>query len=92
MKKKIIILLSIATAVVIGSNFHLSHNKNLKTKLLLSNAEALANPDDGTTEKKYRYDDGHGDCYIYVGGAYAKGTPVVCWNGDEHPVCVTCKL
>lgn len=92
MKKKIIFLAAIALLTLVVTNVNLDHYKNLKGKILLSNAEALATPDDGTSEKKFRYDDGNGECYIYVGGAYAKGTPVICWNGDEHPVCVACKL
>lgn len=68
--------------------------KKSKVEMLLTNVEALANGvDNPDSDKKYRYQDRmSGECTIYVGGAYAKGTPIDCYSGDDHPVCSTCRL
>ena len=66
---------------------------NAKTDIFLRNIEALANDDETGGEKIYRYDVFLSqECLIYVGGAYAKGKKVNCYNGTDHPVCVDCQL
>lgn len=53
--------------------------------------EALAQ--EPSAEKKYRYQSWDSDiCYVYVGGAYAKGKKITCWDGSDHPICVDCSL
>jgi len=73
--------------------------------MALKNVLALADPGDGEDgeepdpgedddgeEKKFRYVTWDRECYVYVGGAYAKGKEVTCWDGSDHPVCVVCQL
>lgn len=92
MKKKIfggMIVLAIAAVAAFNVNFNLQNNQF--ASLTLANVEALAEESGG--EKKYRYDTVFNDeCYVYVGGAYAKGKKVTCWPGSDHPVCVECVL
>jgi len=83
--------LAIVIATVI--NVRLSSNKFNDTDLLLLNVEALAQDNESTQNNKYRYDTSSKiECSIYVGGAYAKGWKVTCWDGNDHPVCVDCQL
>ena len=49
--------------------------------------------DDEGEEKIFRYETwSNRECYVFVGGAYAKGKEVTCWPGSDHPVCVVCQL
>lgn len=92
MKKKIcggIIVLTISIITVFNVNLNMQNNNS--SYLSLANVEALAQ--EPSTEKKYRYETwNNSDCYIYVGGAYAKGKKVTCWDGSDHPICVDCTL
>ena len=66
-------------------------NKKQLSPLLINNIEALAQEESG--EKIYRYVTWQNDeCWIYVGGAYAKGKKVSCHSGSDHPRCVDCQL
>ncbi|MDD3036517.1 NVEALA domain-containing protein [Bacteroides sp.] len=93
MKIKIIGISAVMVIVIVTMiNTRLVSNKSNKTNLLLQNVEALAQ-DEGTQDKKYRYDTfSKIPCTIYVGGAYAKGWKVTCWDGSDHPICVDCTL
>ncbi len=72
-------------------NVNLNIQKNQSSYLSLANVEALAQ--EPSAEKKYRYQSWDSDiCYVYVGGAYAKGKKITCWDGSDHPICVDCSL
>ncbi len=100
MKKSNLLKLTVLTAVAVlsGINVYKSQKETKFNALTMANIEALArNEDSGTggeSDKKiYRYEVWHNEsCYIYVGGAYAKGKTVTCVSGNEHPVCVKCTL
>ena len=94
--KKIILSSIFAVALLAtagwGMNKNMNNDANL-SDLALANVEALAQDEGVPTEKIYRYEIWNNDeCYVLVGGAYAKGKKVTCWSGTEHPVCVECKL
>lgn len=86
-----------AIAVLISGAIFMIH-KNQKdsslSNLVLENIEALAQDDENNQKNIYRYvvEPTSPPCYIYVGGAYAKGKEVTCWSGTDHPVCVKCVL
>lgn len=84
---------------IIACTFLYSYHKQKNNKkiedLQLENVEALAWQESSGSEekKKYRYSTFPEEpCYIFVGGAYAKGKKVYCFDGTEHPVCVDCQL
>lgn len=95
MRKKTFILAAIAlVAISIGHQFKSSSftTKSNLSDLTLENVEALAN-DESSSENKYTYQVWQNeDCYVYVGGAYAKGKKVSCYSGNEHSICADCKL
>lgn len=91
--KKHILKLSLALAVVVDAGFavySLQTSKEL-TGIGLDNMEALASGENGEKNifTSYVWSE---DCYIYVGGAYARGKKVTCCSGSEHPVCIDCQL
>lgn len=94
MKTKIKALLIISIIACSYINYKVSsHSKGTITDSLLNNVEALADDKENSGDKKFRYQTWHNeDCYIYVGGAYAKGKKVSCYDGNEHPICVDCTL
>ncbi len=93
MKNQVFIsVLFFALFIVIGFGVNKKMSNDISvSELMLKNIEALAQ-DENPSEKIYRYVVTNNDCLVYVGGAYAKGKEVTCWPGDEHPVCVVCKL
>lgn len=95
MRKKAFILSAIVLMTISFSyQFKIKHlsAKNNLSDLALENIEALAN-NESSGDNKYSYEVWQNeDCYIYVGGAYAKGKKVSCYSGNEHPICVDCKL
>ena len=96
MKKiKFVILGTIALMTIVGIiSTTPSEQAGRLSDIALSNIEALAN-NDGENQQKNVYSYTiweNSECYVLVGGAYAKGKQVSCFSGSEHPVCVTCKL
>ncbi|MBR4845422.1 MAG: hypothetical protein IKU98_03285 [Bacteroidaceae bacterium] len=95
MGNKIVILVIVVWAVVVGFVKAVPFEQKDKfSDLTLSNIEALAEKgDENQSEKKYSYVVWEAnECYVLVGGAYAKGKQVTCSSGSEHPICVSCKL
>lgn len=81
----------IATSLTIYSYKQSQLSTQHLSELALKNIEALSTPED--CEKKYRYSYVHGAvCYVDVGKTYAEGKEVICFPGNEHPVCVKCAL
>lgn len=84
--------MALALCVTTGVGVAESKKNEIKmSDLAIANIEALAQ-NENSGEKIYRYTVSSHDCWVYVGGAYAKGKEVTCWSGDEHPICVSCKL
>lgn len=72
-----------------------AHSRSSIIDTSLNEVEALAAGEsaDDNTEKKFKFQIWQNDeCYIYVGGAYAKGKKVSCYSGSDHPICVDCTL
>ena len=91
--KKHILKFSFALAVVVAAGYTVYSSQTSKelTGIALDNMEALASGENG--EKNiFTYYVWSEDCYIYVGGAYARGKKVTCSSGSDHPVCVDCQL
>ena len=91
--KKHILKLGFALAVVVAAGYTVYSSQTSKelTGIALDNMEALASGENG--EKNiFTYYVWSEDCYIYVGGAYARGKKVTCSSGSDHPVCVDCQL
>lgn len=80
-----------AIALAAGWNITQSKKDIILSDLALSNVEVLAQKEN--EEKIYRYQTWQNrECWIYVGGAYAKGKEVDCHTGTDHPICVKCTL
>lgn len=93
-KKKKTMLAVIAAVFIGGMGVYnyLHRTQTQLSDLALENVEALAMGEDGQ-EKIFRYQYWNSsECYVLVGGAYAKGRKVSCFSGNEHPVCVDCAL
>lgn len=90
-------LIVIVSAIAYTFFYSYSIQKNKVLDVVLKDIEAIATPEtdggDEDKEKIYRYSTfPERECMILVGGAYAKGKKVVCYSGNEHPVCVDCQL
>ena len=92
MKKKILICATIAILIALCVNFSIEKSDNLAKSCILKNVEALAQSPEAEGKKIYSYQYFNDDCYIYVGGVYAKGKKVFCTTGQDHPICATCSL
>ncbi len=93
-KFRILLILTIVIACCTIYKTSTHSTKNYLTNIALVNIEALATEESGNNEKKiYRYQTWHNEeCWVYVGGAYAKGKKVSCHSGHDHPRCVDCQL
>ena len=93
MNKNVLKLMSaVALSMAAVYNVYSFRQEKAMTELELANVEALANGEEESGEKIYRYQVWNDDCYVYVGGAYAKGKKVTCFSGKDHPICVDCQL
>lgn len=81
MKKKILICATIAILIALCVNFSIEKSDNLAKSFILKNVEALAQSPEAEGKKIYSYQYFNDDCYIYVGGVYAKGKKVFCTTG-----------
>lgn len=84
MKKKLLTMF-IVTTVISCTIYKINGQSSQKkfSDISLANIEALASGENsnGEDEKKYRYQVWQNDeCWIYVGGAYAKGKKISCYS------------
>lgn len=90
-KKKVFIVITIlCTGITLAYTTH-KDKKNI-SDIILSDIESIAQNNEKGENKFVYYTWMSQDCYVYVGGAYAKGKKVDCREGDEHPICVDCQL
>lgn len=89
---------ALITATVILSSYTIHRAKTDSkefSSMTLMNIEALADDNETNGEKRFKYDTWYNeDCYIYVGGAYAKGKKVSCRDGTtiQYALTANCKL
>lgn len=83
----------IATAAFASLVFYQAQQKQETiTDVSLDKVETFAQTESGQ-ENIFDYSVWeNSECYVYVGGAYAKGQKVTCISGKSHPVCSECKL
>lgn len=90
MKKKLLLCSVIACCCAFTFEKNIKGNNQLPS-IDLNQVEAVASGESGVNNFNYTIWETE-SCHVYVGGAYATGKKVSCYSGNEHPVCVDCKL